>query len=1114
MLAGPSSSLEGSTFLQYHSWNLQGKNLDKLSLWMEDSRGEALDIVVLQEVAGMHAYKFKESSLGLTEFTADDDSELFDYHILGTYDNDSHLAQVILLDEHVVDHITSARSGGRCVEVSFRHKALGCACFVLGCHLPHKNSSEEVFQGALHELEAACGRASPCPVAVLAGDWNCQMGDERFLQVATLLAHKNFHLVYPDSDTWFRGGASRRYDFFFVKFQGDVQFLEPFDMLQVSVNVEAMKELNCDHALVSLQCLVGQRSLRSKQGVIKQRSGCRRAMVDQDALSTSLDVVLPQLSASATEQWMSIKQLSDRVCVPRRSLKFKDSDVLKAFCKMRREATSEQERIAIGRVILARRAAEKKVWWCNLERVAGKGDSEAIRYIRRRAQVRANDINLVLSHGSTLEAADAIRDHFKQVLASASQEEIHTCNELQAKLLVRAHQDVILPFSSEELQLHIAKYSHERKTSRMSGIPTELLLALARDERGVQFLCEHLCRLLQYPDDAPEDYLKAFVCLLPKKTNIQLPKDYRPISLLESSLKMCTGLIFRRWVNQCPLPKSQRGALPGCQTLSCLQAAQSFLYLEWRTGKPSLWLLLDIQQAFDSLKRSKVLEFLLKGPEGLGREAYALWKFLQVRMQFHWKSQRWEEQSNAGIQQGAPPSAGLFALILGETLDLLFHTWDSRGTVRARHVDDQGSSLHGWAFVDDCIFNFLDWRDFRVGFAGLLFALQDLGLDINLVKTVLVVHPDMWRSGVDHFQAYPDHPGFACKWATQSQYLRKPFYHFTGAFNLSDWSLRAARSLCCSAWQTLQAPLRMCSWKDADMAMTLLNRYVFAKFAWFTPLIEPLQYVKDGMGTTQISMLVLLLRLCIPQHLPQELAVCLNRQRRRAVKVLLALMPSKQWMFQVMTRKWHFLGHCLRREAGSLELAILAASDASRCTQAKPAPWHNSFSFLQTACMDMGWCAERPSLPRMQELAGDRAVWANAAYNLSMQHVVKLPYFQPLHWSHWRQPLRASEPASWYLGVYVLCSQDSLWAAWLSQEFGAMFMNIDHGFLAFLQMLQCTRPLWNVEFLVTPSWADVILPQIPQLTRDVFRSLGVVACFSVIPEGWNKRVAKFCSLIT
>ena len=57
----------------------------------------------------------------------------------------------------------------------------------------------------------------------------------------------------------FRSGASRRYDFFFGhRFQGDVQLPEPFDMLQVSEQyVEAMKELNCDHALVSLQCPSG-----------------------------------------------------------------------------------------------------------------------------------------------------------------------------------------------------------------------------------------------------------------------------------------------------------------------------------------------------------------------------------------------------------------------------------------------------------------------------------------------------------------------------------------------------------------------------------------------------------------------------------------------------------------------------------------------------------------------------------------------------------------------------------------------------------------------------------------------------------------------------------------
>ena len=147
--------------MQFHSWNVQGKNLEKLDVWMEEPREESLDIVVLQEVAALHDFQIKREpslkSMQLQEFVVGEDSELVDYRVYGTCDVDSHLGQVILLDNHVVDHVKSGYVGGRCIDVTFHHAILQCDVFVLGCHFPHKNTGDEKFQEALLELIKPAG---------------------------------------------------------------------------------------------------------------------------------------------------------------------------------------------------------------------------------------------------------------------------------------------------------------------------------------------------------------------------------------------------------------------------------------------------------------------------------------------------------------------------------------------------------------------------------------------------------------------------------------------------------------------------------------------------------------------------------------------------------------------------------------------------------------------------------------------------------------------------------------------------------------------------------------------------------------------------------------------
>ena len=104
--------------------------------------------------------------------------------------------------------------------------------------------------------------------------------------------------------------------------------------------------------------------------------------------------------------------------------------------------------------------------------------------------------------------------------------------------------------------------------------------------------------------------------------------------------------------------------------------------------------------------------------------------------------------------------------VLGECLDELFVTWDLTHSVKPRHRDARGRPLFGWAYSDDCLLNFASWKDCKTGSEDIVHWFRELGLHINLGKT-LVVHPDMWDECVAFFRDDVEHFGFRCKWAVK-----------------------------------------------------------------------------------------------------------------------------------------------------------------------------------------------------------------------------------------------------------------------------------------------------------------------------------------------------------
>ena len=284
------------------------------------------------------------------------------------------------------------------------------------------------------------------------------------------------------------------------------------------------------------------------------------------------------------------------------------------------------------------------------------------------------------------------------------------------------------------------------KTAAEDGLVAEMLKAGGQSliETLADVFTELLCDRLEMPGT----WRKSRLTVLFKTGDRQMPKNYRPITIIPVLSKLYSMILLRKIYvlidgGQIDTQFGKRKGR-GCSDAVHILRQVVEKSIEWKEG---LWMAaVDVEKAFDRVHHRRLLQALMD--EGVQSEVVRSLRSLYMDLSGY--VQLWpgacstEFGIGRGVRQGDPLSPLLFGLVMKHVLKDLDGSWQAKGFGTNIGQDLSGRRLTHVAFVDDVTLVAKNFSMLKAMMTDLKDRLMQWGLKVHPTKCKAQTTNDEW----------------------------------------------------------------------------------------------------------------------------------------------------------------------------------------------------------------------------------------------------------------------------------------------------------------------------------------------------------------------------------